>query len=313
MEIELYSRMQNPLDAIDRVGEMFAKSGMFGCDRVEQGKVLAMVCLAEKKSPVQITRDYDIVEGKLRKKALAALADFRAAGGKHRWLASGDEPADIEEHRQAVLQLTAPDGETITYRYSMADARAEGLIRPNSRWQKRPGNMLRARCISNGIGMLMPEIFAGEDGDGEPQAEPVKAIKLDAAPTVEAATDEPTKPEPKPVVVVVDVQASDQVIEAVAKVAPTPTPESKPELKQPEPPAFAKGPAYTSAGAALPDELVAQVEQAIGEHAVAAVNWMVKEGWLKQGQPLSQLSDARARRIIKQSASFIRAVAGGAQ
>lgn len=89
MQIELYSKLQNPIEAIDRIGEMFAKSGMFGCEKVEQGKILALICLAEGKSPVAITTNYHIVEGKLSKKALAALADFRTSGGKHKWLASG--------------------------------------------------------------------------------------------------------------------------------------------------------------------------------------------------------------------------------
>ena len=53
-EITLYNSMQNPLDAIDRFGVMMAKSGMFGCDNENAGKVLAMICMCEKKSPTEI-------------------------------------------------------------------------------------------------------------------------------------------------------------------------------------------------------------------------------------------------------------------
>ena len=85
MEIQLYTKLNDPITAIEKLGLMFAKSGMFGCERTEQGQVLAMICLAEMKSPTAIVRDYHIIDGKLSKKSLAALADFRGAGGKHKW------------------------------------------------------------------------------------------------------------------------------------------------------------------------------------------------------------------------------------
>lgn len=307
-DIALYSQLANPIEAIDRIGEMFARSGMFGCDRPEQGKVLAMVCLAERKSPVEITRTYDIVEGKLRKKALAALAEFRSKGGKHTWLRSGDEPAADEASQRATLALEAPDGSKVEYSYSIADARAEGLIRDKSRWVKRPGNMLRARCISNGLGMLMPEIYAGED-----ESEPMPAPALDLATTT---TTPP--PEPKPAKVV--------TLEVVAEPpapAPEPTPELPAVVATPEPPApapapeppkekeFKPGPSYASPpNGGLPSELVKELEDAIGDHGPQAIAWMLKEGWLQKGQDLSALPEARARRVIKQRDSFLRAIGG---
>lgn len=288
--IELYSKLQNPIDAIHAIGQMFAKSGMFGCERAEQGEVLAMICLAEQKSPVAITRDYDIVEGKLRKKALAALADFRNGGGKHKWLASGDEPATRDEDRKATLQLTDKDGNTITYSYSIADARLEGLVRDKSRWVKRPGNMLRARCISNGLGMLCPELYAGDDGSGDEQER--------TAPTINLATTAPQD---------VKAEKAEAVVEVKAEVVAEPEPKPQPAAEKP----FAAGPSYAApTGTQLPEQLVRDVEAAIGEHAVAAVTWMIKEGWLASGQGLEFLTEARARRIIKQRDSFLRAVGG---
>jgi hypothetical protein len=289
MQIELYSKLNDPLNAIDRIGQFFAKSGMFGCDRVEQGQVLAMVCLSENKSPVVINRTYDIVEGKLRKKALAALAEFRSKGGKHKWLRSGDEATEKEDDRKAVLEVTPTDAPPLTYSYSMADARAEGLIRDKSRWTKRPGNMLRARCISNALGMVCPELYAGDD-DGE--AEPLAERPINLA----AAAQETAK------AVVVDVVAT-HVAEATS---PTPPPQQPATAVTPEPQAEA-----TPAGTKLPQELVDQVEKSISEHAVAAGKWMLKEGWLQAGQGLDSLTEARAKRIIKNRESFIRAITEG--
>lgn len=313
--IDLYQKLNDPIAAIERLGTMFAKSGMFGCDRAEQGQVLAMICLAEHKSPVAINRDYDIVEGKLRKKALAALAEFRAAGGKHTWLQSGDAPAANEEDRKAVLKLTPTDGPEVVYEYSMADARAEGLIREKSRWTKRPGNMLRARCITNALGMVCPEIFAGDYADGDSEPAPAANLNLSnsasAVPVPEAKKEAPVievqvvKTEPK----------EDEAELAKMGIAPLVTPQgsTKPEAQKEalsSPAAFAKGPAYSSNGQSLSDDMVSQVENAIGEHAVAAVTWMLKEGWLQKGQGLNCLTSSRANRIIKQRDSFLRAIGG---
>ena len=297
-EIQLYTKLQDPIGAIKAIGQMFAKSCMFGCDRPEQGEVLAMICLAENKSPVAITRDYHIVEGKLSKKALAALADFRMAGGKHKWLSSGDVAnADPAQHF-AEIELTDKAGNTLRYKYSMADAKAENLLRPNSRWTKRPGNMLRARCISNGLGMLCPELYAGDDSESEPTQGPEIAM----APAV---TSEPKRGDSVTVEIVPDLAVTQQPKRAIA-VAPAAVVDigavAEP-VGQPTPPAAAQP-------GTLPADLCAQVESAIGEHAIAAIDWMVKNGWLQKGQGVDHLAVGHARRIVKQREGFLRVING---
>lgn len=170
-EIQLYSKISqlaDPLGAVKVLGEMFSKSGLFGVQKTEQGHILALACIAENKSPFEICRTYHIVEGNISKKALAQLAEFRAAGGKHKWKMSGDEIYEKanEDQRKAVGIFTDREGNAVEYSYSIADAKQENIYRSGSRWTKRPGNMLRARCVTNALGMLMPEIVAGEsDGD----------------------------------------------------------------------------------------------------------------------------------------------------
>jgi hypothetical protein len=307
MEIELYSKLQNPIEAIERMGIMFAKSGLAGCDRVEQGQMLAWICVCTNKSPIEIMRTYDIIDGKLRKKALAALADFRTDyGGRHVWLKSGDE--DVE-NPTAEIQLTDRDGKTITYTYSMEDAKAEGLIRPGSRWTKGPGNMLRARCISNGLGMICPEVYAGDD---EPT--PAKEIKLEPTPP-------PAEPKKAMVLEVVTSPAEDAKVEAAMGLAPDPKPIAAPvtatstPIPAPtaEPKPFAAGPAYsTPKGNALPNDMMDKVVIAIGDQLDGALAWMVKNGWLVKGQGLEALTEPRAKRIINQRDSFLRAIGGAA-
>jgi hypothetical protein len=60
---------------------------------------------------------------------------------------------------------------------------------------------------------------------------------------------------------------------------------------------------------------LAQIETIIGDaNFDRAMKWMVKEGWLKEGESITRLSETRAKRIINQSASWLRAIgAGGAK
>lgn len=292
MEIELYSKLNDPLQAIDRIGEMFAKSGMFGCEKVEQGKILALICMSERKSPVAISTNYDIVEGKLRKKALAALADFRTAGGKHRWLKSGDEATAKEGDRYAELELTDRDNIKITYRYSMADARAEGLIRDKSRWVKRPGNMLRARCISNGLGMLCPEIFAGED-----EQEPQETV---AQPLLKKEKE--------------NADAIDTTATVVTQASTIPTETKKPETEK----AQALKPFSPADVRTAPDtgrltvETMEALEAAIGEaNMLPAITWLKNRKWIEDS--LSELSVERARRLLSKPSEFIGTITKGAK
>lgn len=276
--------MQNPIDAITALGSMFAKSGMFGCDRVEQGQVLAMVCLAERKSPTEITRTYDIIGGKLRKKAMAAHAEFRAKGAKIKWLNTGDDGLE------ARAEITF-EGATVVCSYGIDAARRAGLVKDKSAWVTNPANMLRARVISNAIGMLAPEIYAGEE-DGEFQPSPAPEIKLATPPApverlasvVQTPTAEPVKAAP--------------FIDIPTVPEPAPTPEPAPAA-QVAPPAA--------------QNLVNQVEEAIGDQGPTAVRWMIANGWLQAGQTLDALGEKKMLRIIKNKESFLRAIAGGAQ
>lgn len=286
-EIELYSKLANPIEAIDRIGEFFAKSGMFGCDRIEQGKVLAMICLSEKKSPVEITRNYDIVDGKLRKKALAALADFRKAGGRQKWLKTGDEPAATEDDREAVGEFTF-DGNTVTVRFAVRDARRQGLVREKSNWVKTPGNMLRARCASNAVAMLCPEIFAGEDSgesDSSPEIAPLlapaapvpAAIEIQVEPVAESSSAQPTTPaQPVPATATTFTAADIRTNPATGR---------------------------------LTVESTSALIELIGEDRLdAAVAWLIARGWIKA--TIDELSAERAARIFNKPAAFLETIKG---
>jgi hypothetical protein len=312
-EVAVYQKMADPLAAAQQMGEWIAKSGMFGCTRTEQGQVLALACLTENKTPFQILRTYHLMDdGKLAKKALAILAEFRAKGGKHKWIKSGDDGVEAE------LWLSF-EGQTTTTKFSLEDAKRQGLIHQDpakfarSNWSKTPGNMMRARCISNGVAMLAPEILAGGDDMDESSYAPVAAPSL--FPVATAGTEAAAagakewssvlKPEPAGKVVDAEVVPEGEedfhpVPEAQRKVKDEPKPEPKPK---PAPPPKPETP---PPAATLPVKRVQELQEAIGEsNAEAALTWLVGKKWIPEGGNLSHLSENRAARIIAKPDEFV--------
>jgi hypothetical protein len=319
MDIQLYDKLNNPVEAIDRIGEMFARSGMFGCDRTEQGKVLAMVCIAEKKSPVEILREYHIIEGRLSDRADAMLAKYRARGGKHKIVSRTPDRAEIS--------LTI-DGETQTFSLTWDECSKEPFVWsnktnpdgsrvPKKNWATPRARMqtLWARVVSDGVRTMAPEIVAGiytpeeiED-HGSPS---VSATEIRLAPSPAPSVESPRQIATTPPATVIDAALSAPDTEsamAAQGIAPSAPPVPTPPPPQPSP-SPARPPSVASG---LAPETISELESAIGEHGPAAMDWMVRQGWLTAGQDMSALTPQRATRIIKQRDSFIRAITGGAR
>lgn len=192
--IQLYDRIQDPIEAAIKIGTFIAQSGMFGCTKAEQGPVIGLTCMSERISLVQFGRTYHIVDGKLNKKALAIHAEFRKNGGKVKWITG------LNDKTRAEAEFTF-EGQTIKGEFTMDEAKAQGIVRKGSAWEKQPSNMLRARLLSNAIAMLCPEIVAGVSGGAEDEpeitAEP-KQIFSPPTPKPEAPKIVVSAPEPQP-------------------------------------------------------------------------------------------------------------------
>lgn len=152
--VSTYDKVNDPMTAATQLGEWIAKSGMFGCERVEQGSILAMQCLVERKAPLELAKHYHIIGGKLSLRADAMLALYRERGGKVQWLQFDD---------QAAKAKWSYDGNNVEIAYTSDDAKRAGLLpaRPGSGWAKFPAEMLRARLISKAVRMLAPEVCTG--------------------------------------------------------------------------------------------------------------------------------------------------------
>jgi hypothetical protein len=154
MDLQLYDHLasQNAMVAIEKLGGMFAKSGLLGVQTEAQGAVLAMTCIAERISPLEFARTYHIIEGKPSMRADAMQSRFCQAGGRVKWIRYDDTEA------RAVFSY---DGNDCEMSFSIEDAKRAGLVRPNSGWTKHPDAMLRARLVSKAVRMLCPSVNAG--------------------------------------------------------------------------------------------------------------------------------------------------------
>lgn len=191
----IYSKINDPIQAIQVMGEMIAGSGMFGCTKPEQGMVLAMQCLAEGKAPLELAKTYHIIEGKLSMRADAMLGGYLAKGGKVKWTERSDT---------RVAGVWTCDGNDIEIAVTLEEMKnngvalsGRGILKDN--WRKFPRQMLTARCISEAVRLLMPQIVSGIYTPEEVQdfasnsaptpSQPVVAVKQQALETKAVVED----------------------------------------------------------------------------------------------------------------------------
>jgi hypothetical protein len=155
--LSVYSKITDPIHAMQVMGEMIAGSGMFGCTKTEQGMVLAMQCLAEGKPPLELAKTYHIIEGKLTMRADAMLGRYLTSGGKVKWTERSDK-------RVAATWIC--DGNEVEIAVTIEEMTKNGVALGNNgklktNWQRFPRQMLTARNVSEAVRLLMPQIVSG--------------------------------------------------------------------------------------------------------------------------------------------------------
>ena len=159
--LAMYENMADPMAAVEKLGDWMLKSGMFGLTKPEQAYMLAWAAISERRNPLDLSREFHIVEGKLSKRADAAIAEFISRGGVRRikWL-KWDEV-------EAKAEFIDCHGQPYTFSYTYAEAKEAGFIyikgttNLKANWKRTPANMIRARLISNSIRMIEPDIMVG--------------------------------------------------------------------------------------------------------------------------------------------------------
>jgi hypothetical protein len=187
-EGDVYNRMSDPLAAVERLGEIIASSGMFGCTKVEQGQVLALQCISEKKPPLELAKTYHMIDGKLSMRADAMLAKFQMSGGTVKWSKRDDKIVEATfTLRNNSLPFSAKIEDFVANGVAVS---RDGKMKDN--WRKFPRQMLTARVISEAVRLLAPEVVFGvytpeeiqDSNNSAPAPDPIKV-----EPIVESFTE----------------------------------------------------------------------------------------------------------------------------
>jgi len=180
-----------PVDQIERMAVSVARSGLFGVKTPDQAMALMLIAQAEGLHPAIAARDYHVINGRPALRADAMLARFQAAGGKVEW----GEYTDT----RVVGKFSHPSGGSVEIAWTTKMAQDAGLTR-NPTWKSYPRQMLRSRCISEGIRTVFPGVVVGTYTPEEVE---------DMAP---APRQTPPPPAPEPVEIVID---ADKLLEQI--------------------------------------------------------------------------------------------------
>lgn len=141
-------------EQVEKLAKAMSASRLFpSAQTPENALALMLLCQSEGIHPVQAVRRFHVIKGTVAMRADAMLAEFQARGGRVQWLKSDKNEA------RAVFEHDC--GGKFEYAYTIEDAKQAGLVRPDSGWSKFPAAMLRARCISGAIRMVLPGVVCG--------------------------------------------------------------------------------------------------------------------------------------------------------
>lgn len=273
--VALYREMGTPLQSAITMGEFFSKSGMFGCQKTEQGIILALACMFENKSPLDIKRTYHLIDGELSKRSDAMLAEFNALGGEHDIISQTPD--------EAAVKLTLK-GKSHTFRLTWTEAQIEpfvndskGGFKKNYRTPRARMQTMWARVISQGVRTMAPGVVAGtytpeeiEDFAHEgrnPKQGILQETKTDVVTTQTSAAPKQTKIEPP----IIDVTPEP------TKQAPNPEPVKTPTT-QPVPPK-SEDTKPSQAESATPGRLSAETMTKL-QAAITEKHWQAAEEYL---------------------------------
>jgi hypothetical protein len=160
----------NGISEIVRMAEIVAKSKLFGVKSADEAAALMLIAQAEGLHPAIAARDYHIISGRPALKADAMLSRFQTAGGSVKWITYTDAEVKAE--------FSHAKGGSVTISWDMARAQQAGVT-GNQTWKKYPRQMLRARCISEGIRTVYPGCVVGTYTPEEVEdMEPVKPVEV---------------------------------------------------------------------------------------------------------------------------------------
>lgn len=176
-----------PYQEITRMADAMAKSQLFGMKTSDQVIALMLVAQANNQHPAAAARDYDIIQGRPAKKAEAMLRDFIQAGGSIQWHKLDNSIADAT--------FSHPAGGSVRIDWTMARAAEAGLAGKDM-YKKWPRQMLRSRCISEGVRTVFPVATGGLYAPEEMQDLPAaQVVEIGSKPASQAPQEPSIAPD----------------------------------------------------------------------------------------------------------------------
>lgn len=152
MANELTTTKEYSVQEIAQIGQIFAKSGMYGIKSPEMAMTLMFQAQAEGIHPCKAMQEYHVINGKPSLSSQAMLARFQLAGGTAKWIK--------RTATEATLHVSHKQGGELDVTWNIDRAKKAGLL-GNPTWTKYPEAMLSARCISEAIRAVFPACLGG--------------------------------------------------------------------------------------------------------------------------------------------------------
>lgn len=305
-----------PLQDVEKMGELAAASGYLGTRSQAEAITLMLVAQSEGRHPMSVAKEYHIIKGKPSLRADAMLARFQLAGGSVRWKEVSDA--------RVVAIFSHPQGGELEVDWDMDRARKAQVVSVNPNWGKYPRQMLRARCISEGVRAVYPAVISGfytpeevEDfaaeqkpAQAEPEAAPevrqkrksqkdaLKAAAEKAAKKQEAVEVEAVEVKPEPAPAAPEAPAGFKKADASEIAQRLSAKAEEVGVKEEAQEAFAQAEAAAEAAPEpatevkpepeqVSDDMAAWIDEAreAAEHGVTATD-LKEKAWAKFGRPL---------------------------
>ena len=152
MANEIVATKEYSVQEITQMGQIFAKSGMYGIKSPEMAMTLMFQAQAEGIHPCKAMQEYHVINGKPSLSSQAMLARFQLAGGTAKWIK--------RTATEATLYVCHKQGGELEVTWNIDRAKRAELL-GNPSWTKYPEAMLSARCISEAIRAVFPACLGG--------------------------------------------------------------------------------------------------------------------------------------------------------
>jgi len=181
--------MENKLPAISgvsemiQIGEVFERSGMFGCSQQGQGLLIVMTCIQAGITPLEFIERYHIIDGRPSMRADAMLARFLELGGKYEVIERSAKTAAIN-----CVFRGAQYGARLTWDEASAEPftkDSKGKIKRNWATPRSRMQMLWARVVSDAVRTVCPLVCQGSytpEELGDMQADEPRRVDCELEP-----------------------------------------------------------------------------------------------------------------------------------